>query len=34
VPSLRTNVDLSSPEARRRVARETLDFAAALHATI
>jgi LPPG:FO 2-phospho-L-lactate transferase len=33
VPSLRTDVDLSTPEARRRVARETLDFASALHAT-
>jgi LPPG:FO 2-phospho-L-lactate transferase len=30
VPTLETDVDLSDPEARRRVAREVLDFAAAL----
>jgi len=30
VPTLETDVELSSPEARRRVAREVLDFAAAL----
>ncbi len=34
LPSLRTDVDLSTPEARLRVARETLDFAAALRPTI
>ncbi len=30
IPTLETDVDLSDPEARRRVAREVLDFAAAL----
>jgi len=34
LPSLRTDVDLSTPEARLRVARETLDFAAALRVKI
>jgi LPPG:FO 2-phospho-L-lactate transferase len=30
LPTLETDVDLSSPDARRRVARDTLVFAAAL----